>query len=178
MTDKKTTKTISVLKCSTLDFFSAVLSGISFPIGFPAPPPPPPVPVRLSAAKASGSDHSTCMASVPGKYLKAFILPQQCCWELEALQGLPSPSSGLFHHFLFLLPLVLFSFREAVTSLLEMDLTGKKQVTSYHFIYVQMSVFANTFTKFYLKLRVCKNMYRVHMHMYGSFHLIPAYKRF
>lgn len=75
MTDKETTKTISVLKCSTLDFFTAVLSGISFPIGFPAPPPPPPVPVRLSAAKASGSGHSTCMASVPGKYLKAFILP-------------------------------------------------------------------------------------------------------
>lgn len=40
MTDKETSKTISVPKCSILDFFSAVLPGISFPIGFAAPPSP------------------------------------------------------------------------------------------------------------------------------------------
>lgn len=90
MTDKETTKTISVLKCSTLDFFTAVLSGISFPIGFPAPHPLPqfllgcqlPRPLGLITAPvwplSQGSTWKplSCHSSVVGslKHCRGFLL--------------------------------------------------------------------------------------------------------
>lgn len=173
MADKEASKTISVLKWSILDFFlqfymEFVFLYVLLPRQFS---------LGCQCAKVSGSGHSTPTASFPVKLPKVSILLQQCYWELEAVQGLPSPSSGLFHHFLFLLPLELFPFREGVT-LQEDGLNCEEAGDQLPFyLPTDVCVCKYTYKILFKKLHICKNMCGVHMYMHCSYCLIPAYKR-
>lgn len=173
MADKEASKTISVLKWSILDFFCSSTWNL-FSYMFCC---------HASSRQAVSVPRSLDLVTAPLwppsqlKLPKVSILLQQCYWELEAVQGLPSPSSGLFHHFLFLLPLELFPFREGVTSQ-ENGLNCEEAGDQLPFyLPTDVCVCKYTYKILFKKLHICKNMCGVHMYMHCSYCLIPAYKR-
>lgn len=121
-----------------LGLFFLVFCLENLSMGFTAPP----VLFRLAVCSyVPGSVYSIPVAAFPWRFPRAHILLDWCCWEVESVQGfllhlLDFPITFCFCYSYWCIPHL-----EKGSLYREMDLTsGKKQVTSHHFICLYIHV--------------------------------------